>query len=399
MKIKKYILSLLIGATALSFSACNDFLDRDPLGQFTEDDAPNALVGGKMYNVYYLMRGYDITAGIPAFMIHMVRSEDSEKGSDAGDGGEQAAMYDDFEYTASNGPLGAYWSQNYKIIYQCNEILDDIEKSANKDDTENIRTKGEALFFRAYCYFNLVRAFGEVPLIDFKINQSSDANIPKSSVSDIYALIDRDLTEAEKYLPRTWESKYIGRLTWGAARSLHAYSPMGKELDSLSDMVSFGVAPGMIVYWLLEQACMTAPVLGEAAGYVPYMALVIPVFSGLRLAKFNIDERQTTSFIGMPVPAHALFWASIGYAFHSAVPVDSIGFIAGTIVAAILFSSLLVSEVPMFSLKVKSLAWKGNELRYILVAGAVVFVTLFGVLGIAGTVILYITLSFFNKRR
>ena len=166
-----------------------------------------------------------------------------------------------------------------------------------------------------------------------------------------------------------------------AARSLHAYSPMGKELDSLSDMVSFGVAPGMIVYWLLEQA------------------LVIPVFSGLRLAKFNIDERQTTSFIGMPVPAHALFWASIGYAFHSAVPVDSIGFIAGTIVAAILFSSLLVSEVPMFSLKVKSLAWKGNELRYILVAGAVVFVTLFGVLGIAGTVILYITLSFFNKRR
>ena len=162
-----------------------------------------------------------------------------------------------------------------------------------------------------------------------------------------------------------------------AARSLHAYSPMGKELDSLSDMVSFGVAPGMIVYWLLEQACMTAPVLGEAAGYGPYM----------------------TSFIGMPVPAHALFWASIGYAFHSAVPVDSIGFIAGTIVAAILFSSLLVSEVPMFSLKVKSLAWKGNELRYILVAGAVVFVTFFGVLGIAGTVILYITLSFFNKRR
>ena len=75
MKIKKYILSLLIGATALSFSSCNDFLDRDPLGQFTEDDAPNALVGGKIFNVYYLMRSYDITAGIPAFMVHMVRSE------------------------------------------------------------------------------------------------------------------------------------------------------------------------------------------------------------------------------------------------------------------------------------------------------------------------------------
>ena len=82
-----------------------------------------------------------------------------------------------------------------------------------------------------------------------------------------------------------------------AARSLHAYSLMGKELDSLSDMVSFGVAPGMIVYWLLEQACMTAPVLGEAAGYVPYMALVIPVFSGLRLAKFNIDESAMRSIL------------------------------------------------------------------------------------------------------
>ena len=184
-----------------------------------------------------------------------------------------------------------------------------------------------------------------------------------------------------------------------AARSLHAYSLMGKELDSLSDMVSFGVAPGMIVYWLLEQACMTVPALGEAAAYVPYMALVIPVFSGLRLAKFNIDERQTTSFIGMPVPAHALFWASIGYAFDSAVPVDSLGFVVGTIVAAILFSFLLVSEVPMFSLKVKSLVWKGNELRYILIDGAVFFVALFGVLGIAGTIILYIILSFFNKKR
>ena len=85
--------------------------------------------------------------------------------------------------------------------------------------------------------------------------------------------------------------------------------------------------------------------------------------------------------------------------FDSAVPVDSLGFVVGTIVAAILFSFLLVSEVPMFSLKVKSLVWKGNELRYILIAGAVVFVALFGVLGIAGTIILYIILSFFNKKR
>lgn len=182
-----------------------------------------------------------------------------------------------------------------------------------------------------------------------------------------------------------------------AARLLHAYSPMGKELDSLSDMVSFGVAPGMIVYKILEQACVTVQV-GDLASYIPYLAFVIPVFSGLRLAKFNIDERQTTSFIGMPVPAHALFWASVGYSVGHAIPMDSIGFIIGVVVVSCLTSFLLVSEIPMFSLKVKSLKWKGNELRYILVAGAVLFISFFGVLGIAGAIVLYVALSFFNKR-
>lgn len=133
MKLKHKILTLIAGTlTTFALTSCNDFLDRDPLGQFTEDDAPNALIGGKMYNVYYLMRSYNITAGIPAFMIHMVRSEDSEKGSDAGDGADQAAMWDDFQYTASNGTLSAYWGQNYKIIYQCNEILDDLETAETR---------------------------------------------------------------------------------------------------------------------------------------------------------------------------------------------------------------------------------------------------------------------------
>ena len=226
MKLKNTILSLAAGVTALALTSCNDFLDRDPLGQFTEDDAPNALVGGKMYNVYYLMRSYNITAGIPAFMVHMVRSEDSEKGSDAGDGADQAAMWDDFQYTASNGTLTAYWGQNYKIIYQCNEILDDLEKSENKDDIENVRTRGEALFFRAYCYFNLVRAWGEVPLVTFKVTESAEANIPKTTADKIYEQIDSDLTEAEKCLPLQWSTEYTGRITWGAARSLHARTYM-----------------------------------------------------------------------------------------------------------------------------------------------------------------------------
>lgn len=149
-----------------------------------------------------------------------------EKGSDAGDGADQAAMWDDFEYTASNGTLTAYWGQNYKIIYQCNDILNDLENSANKDDLENIRTKGEALFFRAYCYFNLVRAWGEVPLVTFKINEASEANIAKTTADKIYEQIDKDLTEAEKCLPLEWSTEYTGRITYGAARALHARTYM-----------------------------------------------------------------------------------------------------------------------------------------------------------------------------
>ena len=182
-----------------------------------------------------------------------------------------------------------------------------------------------------------------------------------------------------------------------AARMLKAYSPMGKELDSLGDMVSFGVAPGMMVYKVLEQACMAAP-LGSAGTYIPYLAFVIPMFSGLRLAKFNIDERQTTSFIGMPVPAHALFWSSLCYSAAVFAEVNPYLFIAGTVVLSVVTSLLLVSEIPMFSLKVKSLKWKGNEYRYILIICAVLFISIFKVLGIAGTILLYILLSVFNKK-
>lgn len=183
-----------------------------------------------------------------------------------------------------------------------------------------------------------------------------------------------------------------------AARLLKAFSPIGKELDSLADVVSFGVAPGMILFVLLSWLAPTLP-LGGLNEYIPYWAFVIPAFSGLRLAKFNIDERQTTSFIGLPVPAHALFWSSLGYSIQPLLPQGGVALLVGLMALALVTSLLLVSEVPMFSLKIKSLAWKGNELRYILVACAVIFVSIWGFLGIAGTILLYVLLSIFNGRR
>ena len=183
-----------------------------------------------------------------------------------------------------------------------------------------------------------------------------------------------------------------------AARLLKAFSPIGKELDSLADVVSFGVAPGMILFVLLSWLAPTLP-LGGLNEYIPYWAFVIPAFSGLRLAKFNIDEPQTTSFIGLPVPAHALFWSSLGYSVQPLLPQGGVALLVGLMALALVTSLLLVSEVPMFSLKIKSLAWKGNELRYILVACAVIFVSIWGFLGIAGTILLYVLLSIFNGRR
>ncbi|SUX02785.1 SusD family [Bacteroides fragilis NCTC 9343] len=134
-------------------------------------------------------------------------------------------MYDDFQYNASNGLIKAYWSQNYAVIYQCNDVIETIEKG-NLTEENDLRNKGEALFFRAYCYFNLVRAFGEVPLVTFKVNDASEANVPKTTAEEIYKQIDSDLTQAEGLLPRQWQSAYLGRLTWGSARALHARTYM-----------------------------------------------------------------------------------------------------------------------------------------------------------------------------
>lgn len=239
----KYIYAAIIAALALSVISCNDFLDKSPQGSFTEDDDTSGGVEAKIFGVYSKMRSYNITAGIPAFAVHMFRSEDSEKGSTENDGPDNARFWDDFEYTASNGILGTYWNHNYSIIHDCNSTIDTIQKLNNSD----LRSlEAEAKFFRAYCYFNLVRAWGEVPKIDFKIKDASQANIPKSSAAEIYALIDADLTFAEANLPQSWQAKYTGRLTWGAARSLHARTYMmrndwGNMLAASKDVINSGI--------------------------------------------------------------------------------------------------------------------------------------------------------------
>ena len=180
------------------------------------------------------------------------------------------------------------------------------------------------------------------------------------------------------------------------ARVLNAHSIIGKDLDSLADDVSFGVAPSLIVFSLLKEMYYPAS-MEFIAPYLPYAAFLISVFSALRLAKFNNDTRQTSSFIGLPVPANALFWGSFVVGAHDFLVSENCHPVY-ILLLVCLFSWLLVSEIPMFSLKVKSLAWKGNELRYILIACAIIFEAIWGFLGISGTILLYIVLSIFNKK-
>lgn len=147
-----------------------------------------------------------------------------------------------------------------------------------------------------------------------------------------------------------------------SARLLHVSSPIGKELDSLADDVTFGVAPATIVF--AELGVMEYPnFLEPLRPILPYFAFIIAAFSALRLAKFNLDERQTTSFIGLPTPANALFWGSLivfnpswleGYSYSVLV-----------IMALVIVTSyLLVCELPMFALKFKQWSFKGNEIKY-----------------------------------
>lgn len=169
-----------------------------------------------------------------------------------------------------------------------------------------------------------------------------------------------------------------------SARLLHVGSPIGKELDSLADCVTFGVAPSVMAFGLMQQLTDNE--------YLPYVAYIMAAFSALRLAKFNLDERQTTSFIGMPTPANALFWASfiVGFgAWITQLPAAAVIVIC----LLIIMSLLLVSEIPMFSLKFKHYGWKGNEIRYIFLAVCAVLIAVFQLKALAIIVVWYIILS------
>jgi CDP-diacylglycerol--serine O-phosphatidyltransferase len=171
------------------------------------------------------------------------------------------------------------------------------------------------------------------------------------------------------------------------ARILKVNSEIGKQLDSLADMVTFGVLPALILFSMIESH--------SGNSYLPYSAFLIGIFSALRLAKFNIDTRQFDRFIGVPTPANALFISTLPFLADQFLFFENIlsnpYMLAGIGIA---MSFLLVAELPLIALKFKDYTISKNIFRYLVVASALISLILFGIAGIPFAIILYIALSF-----
>jgi CDP-diacylglycerol--serine O-phosphatidyltransferase len=191
-----------------------------------------------------------------------------------------------------------------------------------------------------------------------------------------------------------------------SARLLNSYSNVGKELDSLADVVSFGVAPSVIIFHLMKINLFETAQLPalNMLSFKEIVLLLIPFFiailSGVRLAKFNVDERQTENFIGLAVPANALFFVSLYLISISSSNSTLLFFVHNEFtltLTVILFSLLLVAEFPMFSLKFKSLGLKGNQIRYIFIVLSAILLILLHTIAIPAIILLYILLSAINN--
>jgi CDP-diacylglycerol--serine O-phosphatidyltransferase len=213
------------------------------------------------------------------------------------------------------------------------------------------------------------------------------------------------------------------------ARLLKVPSELGKQLDSLADMVTFGVAPGIIVFSILggplgianllsvgsitsRRSSILIDLLGGSSSFLgknlAYIAFLIPIFALFRLAKFNLDTRQTDSFIGLPTPAMTLFFAVIPVMVLSPIGFMDLSrahliqyvllnpdFLVST---TVLFSILMVAEIPLFALKFKHFKWKGNEIRFIFLTISVGMLAILFFWAVPLIIILYVILSLINNR-
>lgn len=205
-------------------------------------------------------------------------------------------------------------------------------------------------------------------------------NLLSGCVGIVFAL-QGDMLLAATFI---WGAALMDFLDGFAARLLKVHSTIGKELDSLADVVSFGVLPSCILFHMLQET--------SASEILPYAGFMVALFSALRLARFNVDHRQSDSFIGLPVPANAIMISS-----YPLIAAET-GFFLFDNTASILFLSvlssyLLVSDIPLFALKFKGFGWKPNRFKYLYLLISVLLLALFRIPAIPIVILLYIIFS------
>jgi CDP-diacylglycerol---serine O-phosphatidyltransferase len=189
------------------------------------------------------------------------------------------------------------------------------------------------------------------------------------------------------------------------ARLLKVDGALGKQLDSLADVVTFGVVPGFVLYQMVVYSIGNKmPQLGidSPIWYWAYLAMIVPVASAYRLAKFNIDTRQSSYFLGMPTPANGIFWSSLPVMVkNSHVPsvLEWFGNPFFLIVLGFISALVMVSEIPLISFKFKHYQWKGNEGKYLLLISSVVLIAFFQLSALPLIIVLYLLLSLVFKKQ
>ena len=227
MKKNKVLFWTLLAAVPLlvTFMGCKKFLDRKPLTSTLEDLNQGALEGQilGMYTNLRTLAGFSL---LPWIDMHSIRDDDAQKGSDENDGREIVTEFDTYQYTKDDWAPNTYWNDHYTMINLANEAIYTAD-SLKVTDAASLRNVGEACFFRAYAYFELVKTYGDVPLINFPIRNPTDGIRDKSPAATLYAFIDSNLQVAVQKLPlnaSAYGQGYTGRLTRGAANTLWAQS-------------------------------------------------------------------------------------------------------------------------------------------------------------------------------
>ena len=175
-----------------------------------------------------------------------------------------------------------------------------------------------------------------------------------------------------------------------AARLLKQSSPMGVELDSLADMVSFGLVPAVAMYCLYGDVVSSCNMSDSVVEVLGFVTLIIVAFSALRMAKFNIDDTQHTEFCGLTTPANGLFCLSVAML----VAAGDISISKEVVLAiSVVMASMLISPIRMFALKFKGFGWKGNELRYSFIVLCVILIAAFTKYAVPGIILLYMVIS------